>query len=510
MNPVTQASATKTVVNARGDGPVVEGPELERGEEAEEDVREEAGGPGYELPRQSQREPAAGGGVRVSAGRRAVWRGWDARSVEKGAAAAGDHVERRADRASLVVVQVPAEVEHLVRLEAEVAGVQHGQPRRIPLGKRQRRIRSQEHEPGLGPLRAALDEEGPLAEVQLTELAVHTPQLEPRRQRQRPVRGFLHRGVASQGKPRDAVNRPPPGDRAHGVDRGSHEVDGSRQLVEVELPDEGGTGPIPGPSLVRGVGAFGLPVRQHADHGFPAEEPGEPVQAVVPVVVPRDTEQDAPVAARPGLVQHLVPGLDHSPQDLPAGSHGIGGVAAEEEDVAARQGLLVVTVRRGVLGEDQARDRGAQVAVVPGVGDEVDPHRTLEALGEGRRVGHRCPQNPRGLVQELVRPFWTHPVSRVHRLAGDGRGGYAADVAQERCAAEPADGVRRMGSAMEPGRRIARPAPLEGDGRAGRRAAPQRIGRWWLAHAERDLPGQPGRWVAGAGLRSPSSGLPGR
>jgi hypothetical protein len=294
------------------------------------------------------------------------------------------------------------------------------------------------------------------------------------------------------------------------VERRSHEIDGSRQLVEVELPDEGGTAPIPGPSLVRGARAFGLPVRQHADHGFPAEEPGEPVQAVVPVVVPRDTEEDAPAAARPRLVQHLVPGLDHSPQDLPAGGHGIGGVAAEEEDVAARQNLAVVPVRRGVLGEHEVRDGGAQVAVVAGVGDEVDPHRTLEALGEGRRVGHRRPQNPRGLAQELVRPFWTHPVSRVHRLAGDGGSGRAAEVAQERCAAEPADGVRRMGSAMEPGRGVTRPTPPERDGHAGRGAILQRVGGRWLAHAERDLPGAARPSGRRSRLRGRSSGSPGR
>ena len=122
------------------------------------------------------------------------------------------------------------------------------------------------------------------------------------------------------------------------------------QLVEVELPDQGGAAPVPGRPLPRGVRAIRLPVREHPDHRIPAEEPGEPVQPVVPVVVSRDAQENAPAAAGPDLLEHLVPGLDHPPQDLPARGHGIGGVATEEEDVAARQD-------RGVAARPPARTR---------------------------------------------------------------------------------------------------------------------------------------------------------
>ena len=165
-----------------------------------------------------------------------------------------------------------------------------------------------------------------------------------------------------------------------------------------------------------------------------------------------------------------------------ARGHGIGGVATEEEDVAARQDRGVAAVRRRVLGEHEARDRAAHVAVVPGVGDEVDPEWPAEALHERGGVRDRSPQDARGMGQELVRALRAHPVPGVHGLAGDDRGRHAAEVPEERRAAEPADAVRRVGAAMEAARRIAVAPPGEGHGGAARGRVPRGIDDRRLAH----------------------------
>ena len=94
-----------------------------------------------------EREPAAGGRVRVDAGGGAVRGRRNAGPVEEGASAAGDHVEGLADRAPLVVVKVAAQIEHAVRLEGEVTGGEHRLPDRVRLPEGQRRVGGQEHQP---------------------------------------------------------------------------------------------------------------------------------------------------------------------------------------------------------------------------------------------------------------------------------------------------------------------------------------------------------------------------
>ena len=445
-----------------------EGPELDRAEQPEEDVREEAGRAGQQLPRESESEASAAGRVRVDAGGGAVRGRRNARPVEEGASTAGDHVEGLADHAPLVVMKVAAQVEHAVRREGEVTGGEHGLSHGIGFPEGQRRVGSQEDQPIAGPLRPPLDEERALTEVEPAELAVHAPQIESRRERQRPVRRFLHGRVAPQREPGDAVNRSSAGDRAERLVRRPDEIDGSRQLVEVKLPDQGGPAPVPGRPLARRLRSLSLPVGEHPDHRIPAEEPGESVQPVIPVVVSRDAQEDAAMATRSDFLQDLVPRLDDPSQDLPSSGHGVRGVASEEEDVAARQDPGVATLGRSVLGEHEARHRAAHVAVVPGVGDEVDPEWPPEALDESGGVRDRGPQHARSVVQELVRAVWAHPVPGVHGLAGDGRGGRAAEVSEERRAAEPADRVRWAGAVTEAARRATVPPAGERDGGAAR------------------------------------------
>ena len=164
----------------------------------------------------------------------------------------------------------------------------------------------------------------------------------------------------------------------------------------MELPRRERRGSIAGRPFLGAVRAPRLPLREHADQRVPAEQPGKPVETVVPVVVARDAEKDAASAARPDLLEHLVPRLDHAPQDLAAGGDGVGGVAAEEEDVAARQELAVGALRSAY----SANTRRATAALT----SRSSPVSATKSIQSGRpRRSTRVGASDDGRLQDAAR-----------------------------------------------------------------------------------------------------------
>lgn len=185
--------------------------------------------------------------------------------------------------------------------------------------------------------------------------------------------------------------------------------------------------------------------------GAPAEEAREAVARVVPVVVAGHAHDHAGrvVVRIVDLGEHLVPREDEPLENLVDRRDRVRRVAAEEEDLAARQLAPVERVRA----EEHARHGGAHVAVVAGVGDEIDPDRTFQRLDERRRARRVRSERARHVVQRLARGARPHPVARVDLLARHRRRDEAARMAEERRDAEPPHRERRSSSAVEDERR---------------------------------------------------------
>ena len=194
-------------------------------------------------------------------------------------------------------------------------------------------------------------------------------------------------------------------------------------------------------------GSAGRGLRQVLERA-PAEQAPEAVEAVVPVVVAGDAEQHAGSGVRRAFLQDRVPWPEQPALELVSGGQRIGGIAPEHEDISSRQPPGFFASER-VLGENHARHSPAQVVVVPGVGDEVDPHGTVAALRQGvprlRRAEH-----PAHSIEEARPTLGLHPVAQVELLAGRGHRHQMSQVAHECGRPEPADRQRRMSSAVEP------------------------------------------------------------
>ena len=158
--------------------------------------------------------------------------------------------------------------------------------------------------------------------------------------------------------------------------------------------------------------------------GPAAKEAREAVEAVVPIVIAGDPEEDAffPVV---DLTQDLVPRLGEAPEDLVRGADGVRRVAAEEENVAAGELDGLAPVLEPVRAKHHARHGAAHVAVVARVGHEVDPEGATEG---GDEVRSRCVrvEDARHGREQLRGPPGTHPVAGVDGLARDDRGEGAA------------------------------------------------------------------------------------
>ena len=320
-------------------------------------------------------------------------------------------------------------------------------PRLVGLPVGEGRIRRHEHLPGGLGLGPALGEEDALPEVGAPQLAVDAPEVEPRRERQRPEGRLLDRPVPLE---HEATRLPHGGaqhDRRERLPRLAGQAQGLGELVDVEVPEQGALDALPQdvPRLRRERGGHGL--RQILERA-PAEETPEAVEAVVPVVVAGDAEQHAGSAVGRALPQDGVPGPEQAALELVPARQGIRGIAPADEDVSPGQPPCAFPVER-VLGEEHPPHGRAQVVIVPGVGDEVDPHLAPEALGQ-RAAGLRRPQDAAHPVEELRRALRPHPVAQVQLLAGRGHRDQVSQVADERGCAEPADRERRMSSAVEP------------------------------------------------------------
>src|SRR5205823_4424920 len=134
-------------------------------------------------------------------------------------------------------------------------------------------------------------------------------------------------------------------ERAEHLERVPEDPEEAERLVEVKLPrDEADVATLeaaearedPRRGLALAARFVGVGLDRDA-----AEEAGEAVEAVVPVVVARDAEQDA--RARLVVVdleEGAAPRRDEAAVDLLGGGDGVGDVAAHHEEIAAWQDAL--------------------------------------------------------------------------------------------------------------------------------------------------------------------------
>ncbi len=281
--------------------------DLQRGQQPEAEVWQEAREAGREPQRHAEGQSKAGRlvGIRALGGPTSRV-GGDPAPVQEGAAAAGDHVQGLADALPLVVVHVARQVEEPVRLQGQVAGVEQLRARLVGFAIGEGRVGRDEQELarlGLGP---ALREEEALPEVGVAELAVDAPEVEPRRERERPVGGLLDRGVPRQ---RESVGPPDLGaehQRGQRFEGLPGQPERLADFVEVEMALECPFDALP-EGVLDGRGRVAPPVAGSARscEGVPAEEATEPVEAVVPVVIAWNRQQHpaAVVLRRPAITR---------------------------------------------------------------------------------------------------------------------------------------------------------------------------------------------------------------
>ena len=378
-----------------------QGDQLDGSEEREDAVGQEAGGAEHQAQRHPQRQPQADTlvGIDNDGGGAAGIRS-DAAPVQERPAAAGDDVQGVRDGLPFVVVYVARQVENAVRVERQVAGFQHLHPRLVRLAVGEGRIGRHEQDPGWLGLGPALREEDALPEVGAPELAVDAPEVEPRRERQRPVGRLLDRAVPREPEAAGLPHRGAAQDRGERLPRLTGQAQGLGELVDVELPDQRAFDALPDGITGRRRGSAGHGLRQVLERA-PAEEATETVEAVVPVVIAGDAEQHATCGVWRAFLQDRVPWSEQAALELVPGGQRIRDIAPEEEDISSRQPPGLLAAER-VLGEHHAPHGQAQVVVVPGVAHEVDPHWTTEALGQGA-PGFRRAQHAAHSVEE-VRP----------------------------------------------------------------------------------------------------------
>ncbi len=199
---------------------------------------------------------------------------------ERPAAARGD-VQALAEVLATVVVGVAREHEGAVALDRDVEPAEDLLPRRARLEEGVGGIgHHQDHAAALTT--AGLGEVGALLEVDDAELAIRPPEIEPRRQAERPVARALHRRVAEE--------------REH------------RALAD-EAADAEGLDPLDEMAELAGaVDLIGVDARGPIERALAAAEHApEAVEARVPVVVARHAEEHAVLAVL-RLPQDLVPG----------------------------------------------------------------------------------------------------------------------------------------------------------------------------------------------------------
>ena len=162
--------------------------------------------------------------------------GGDARAVEEGSASARDDVERLADRAPLVVVEVSGEEEDAIALEAQATRREHPRAGIVAVTVRHGRIAGDEEDGAMRILLPELREVGPLAEIDAAELAVCAPQIEPRRERQREIARLLDRLVAAEHEAAPALDCGAAKERADGLEEPDEKAVEAPDLVEVDRP----------------------------------------------------------------------------------------------------------------------------------------------------------------------------------------------------------------------------------------------------------------------------------
>jgi hypothetical protein len=293
---------------------------------------------------------------------------------------------------------------------------------------------------GVGP---ALREEDALSEVGAPELAVDAPEVQPRRERQRPVGRLLDRAVPREHEAAGFRTVEP-----------SRIAASASQASPAKRRDSASSSTW---SWRTSAPSTRSPESLDAGAGAPSTGSGRSSSGL--------RRNRRPKPSRPSY-QSWLPGMPSSTRSLGSGAHSwvpwpeqtalelvpagkrIRGIAPEYEDISSRQPPGLLTAER-VVGENHAPHGQAHVVVVPGVGYDVDPHGTAEALRE-RAPGLRCAENAAHSIEKVRPALGPHPVAQVELLAGRGHRHQMSQVAHECGDPEPADRERRMRSAVEP------------------------------------------------------------
>src|SRR5262249_3989700 len=159
--------------------PLPEGAEFDDGEQGKHNVGQEAGRPYGKSQRHPQGQPKTGPPIRIDTlGRRNARIMGDAGSVYESPAPAGHNMRRVFHRLTLVGMGVYGQVEHFVRVERKVGGLEKLHARLVRLAVDQRRIWRHENELVRLGFSAALRKVDSLPEVGGAKLTVNTPEIQ--------------------------------------------------------------------------------------------------------------------------------------------------------------------------------------------------------------------------------------------------------------------------------------------------------------------------------------------
>ncbi len=305
----------------------------------------------------------------------------------------------------LVMVHVAGQVEDPVRLQGQTARFQQLRPRLVGLAIGEGRIGRHEQDPwwlGLGP---ALREEDALPEVGAAELAVDAPEVEPRRERECPVGCLLDRGVPREHEPVGPPHLGAEHERGERFERLAGQAKRLSDLVDVEMAQERSLDALQ-ERVLDGRGGSAGRGRRNVIEGAPAEETPEPVEAVVPVVIAGNREQHSTGIVLCLSREHAVPGFEQAALELVRGRRRVRGVAAEDQEIAPRQGAGVRPGER-VLGKEHAAHGDAQIVVVA----RCRPRSRSTPRGRGARRGSVPEPVRRGRGRRDPAGLWCPPAA---------------------------------------------------------------------------------------------------
>ncbi len=181
------------------------------------------------------------------------------------------------------------------------------------------------------------------------------------------------------------------------------------------------------------------------------EHAGEAVEAVVPIMVAGNSEQNATPPVIRKLFQDLIPRSDHAIRQFLGSRHRIGRIPAEHENLASRRKQELarpVRIRKFVRREHEARDGAADRNIVTRIRNKVYVQiaaQRVDQIGSADVSTQQCSDARRQSIW-IVR---SHPVARIDAVGSDRGGNEMPQMPPEGTRSEPDHSARMFFASRE-------------------------------------------------------------